>query len=145
MKLDDLPKGVQVFGDTSFRGQCPPEHAEQAAAVAWLRLTYPKTLGALVVHPRNEQLVIGGQYKAVRRQRAEGMTKGASDIIIPARLPFVCELKRKDHTKSRWQSGQIEYLEAAARCGAFACLALGADGVIDAVKAWLAPARNSQK
>jgi hypothetical protein len=43
------------------------------------------------------------------------ITPGASDIIIPAACSFVCEIKRRDHTKSKWQPGQVEYLESAKR------------------------------
>ena len=138
MRLSNLPDGVRIFGDTTWRGKCPPEHVEQVTALSWLRREYPETWGALALHPRNEQQLRGGQFRAIQRQKAEGMTKGASDIIIPARVAFVCELKRRDHTQSKWQEGQPEYLEAAARCGAFACVALGADGVKEAVAAWLA-------
>jgi len=138
MRLNNLPPGVRVFGDTSWRGKCPPETVEQVTAVAWLRRTYPDTWGALVIHPRNEQQLRGGQHGCFHRQKADGLTKGASDLIIPARVSFVCELKRRDHTQSKWQDGQREYLEAAAMCGAFACVVLGADGVKEAVAAWLA-------
>jgi hypothetical protein len=138
LRLSDLPPGVRVFGNVAWRGQCPPEHVEQVTAMGWLRRTYPDTWGALALHPRNEQQLRGGQFRAIHKQKAEGLTKGASDLIIPARVAFVCELKRRDHTKSTWQDGQREYLEAAARCGAFACVALGADGVKEAVAAWLA-------
>ena len=71
------------------------------------------------------------------KHQAEGMTKGAADIIIPARVAFVCELKRQDHTLSRWQSGQQEYLEAAQAAGAFACVALGAAAAWQAFEEWL--------
>lgn len=76
-------------------------------------------------------------YKQVSREKAEGMTKGASDIIIPGCPAFVCELKRRDRTQSSWQDGQLEYLEAAKRAGAFACVALGADAATEAFEEWL--------
>lgn len=71
------------------------------------------------------------------KQKAEGMTPGASDIVIPARVSFVCEMKRQDHTKSKWQDGQIKYLEAAQDAGAFACVALGHAAAKEAFEAWL--------
>ena len=78
----------------------------------------------------------GGQFRALARHKAEGMTPGASDIVIPARVSFVCELKRRDRTKSEWQDGQIEYLAAAAAAGAFACVALGAAAAWEAFEVW---------
>lgn len=65
------------------------------------------------------------------------MTPGASDIIIPASMPFVCELKRQDHTKSKWQDGQIEYLEACHEAGSFVCVALGWESAWRAFGDWL--------
>lgn len=64
------------------------------------------------------------------------MTPGAADIIIPC--GFVCELKRRDHTKSKWQPGQLEYLEAAQDAGCFVAVALGWEAALEAVDAWIA-------
>jgi len=65
------------------------------------------------------------------------MTVGAADIIIPARVAFVCELKRRDHTQSAWQDGQLTYLQAAERAGAFACVALGWEAAWQALGVWI--------
>lgn len=126
-----------VYGDASFRGDCPKESAEQVTFFNKLRTTYPDTWGRLALHPRNEQQLRGGQHRGIIRQKAEGMTPGASDVIIPASVSFVCEIKRADHTKSKWQPGQIEYLTAAHESGAFACVALGWRGAWDALQDWI--------
>ena len=136
MRLNDLPEGVRVFGDVKWRGKCASEGVEQISFFSKLRSEYPTTFGVLAIHPRNEQLLRGGQFRAVTRHKAEGMTPGASDIVIPARVSFVCELKRRDRTQSEWQDGQIEYLTAAAAAGAFACVALGAAAAWDAFEVW---------
>lgn len=130
--------GITIFGDTSFRGDCPVETAEQVTFFNRLRREYPETWGALALHPRNEQQLRGGQHRGMIRQKAEGMTPGASDVIIPARVAFVCEIKRADHTKSTMQDGQLPYLIAARAAGAFACIALGHAGAWAAVQEWLA-------
>lgn len=135
MNLNDLP--FPVYGDTSFRGKCPTEAQEQVTFFAMLRREYPATWGALAVHPRNEGLKSGGQFASVQRHAAEGMTRGAADIIIPGAPAFVCEMKRKDHTQSAWQDGQVEYLTAAKEAGAFACVALGHVAAWEAVQAWI--------
>jgi hypothetical protein len=128
-----MPEGIIVFGDQNFRGQCPPESAEQITFFARLRREYPQTWGALAIHPRNE----GKRHHAQTiMQKSEGMTSGSADIVIPAKIAFVCELKRRDHTKSVWQKEQIEYLLAAKEAGAFACVALGCDAAWDALKVW---------
>lgn len=131
MKFNDE---IQTFGDIKFRGDCPLESSDQKAFVSYLRHKYPKTYGAIVVHNRNEGK---RSFQQAARFKADGMTKGASDIIIPASPPFICEMKRKDHTKSAWKDGQQEYLLACKKLGSFSCLALGVDGAIAAFEHWL--------
>lgn len=130
MRLNDCP--VPVYGDTSFRGKCPSESVEQITF--FNRVRKVPIWGTLALHPRNEGK---RHYKQVAREKSEGMTEGASDIIIPGCPTFVCELKRRDHTQSKWQDGQKEYLDAAQKAGAFACVALGADAAMEAFDEWL--------
>lgn len=128
-----------VYGDLTFRGKCPTEVLEQVTFFGRLRENYPDTWGRLGLHPRNEGMKIKGQFASVAMHKAEGMTVGAADIIIPGgRGGFVCELKRRDRTQSAWQDGQIEYLTAAHNAGAFACVALGCDAAWGAFQEWLA-------
>ena len=138
MNLSDLKTmPFRVYGDLSFRGKCPVEGVEQVTFFNRLRSAYPTTFGALAVHPRNEGLKTGGHIRAVTKHRAEGMTPGAADIIIPGSPAFVCELKRRDPTQSAWQDGQIKYLTAAHEAGCFSCVAFGADAAWQAFGDWL--------
>lgn len=126
-----LPKtGIPVYGDPTYRGPCPNETVEQVTLVSRIRKT---PYGILLVHVRNEGKRT--QYQAMQH-KAEGMTRGASDIIIPGSPAFVCELKRRDITKSAWQEGQEDYLLAALDAGAFACVALGCDAAWEAFLEW---------
>lgn len=127
---------IQVYGDVSFRGKCPKEEVEQASFFSKLRREYPETWGRIALHPRNEGLKENGQFSSVIKHAAEGMTKGASDIVIPGNPSFVCELKRQDHMQSKWQGGQQDYLIAAAQAGAFVCVALGAVAAWEAFEVW---------
>lgn len=131
---------IPVYGDVSFRGNCSLESADQKAFVSYLRAKYPKTYGAIVVHNRNEGK---RSFQQAARFKADGMTKGASDVMIPANPPFICEMKRKDHTKSAWKKGQQEYLIACKELGAFSCLALGVDGAIAAFDDYLDKTKNN--
>lgn len=133
--LKDTP--FRVYGDVKFRGTCPSESMEQMTFFNRVRAGYPNTWGMLAVHPRNEGLKSAGQFASVSRHRAEGMTPGAADIIIPGRIAFVCELKRRDATQSAWQSGQVEYLTAAHNARCFACVAFGCDAAWAAFGDWL--------
>lgn len=136
MNLHDLP--FPIFGDVDFRGKCPTEAMEQITFFGRLRYSYHDTWGRLALHPRNEGLKTGGQFSVVSRHKAEGMTPGAADVIIPGgRGGFVCELKRRDRTQSTWQYGQIEYLESAQNAGAFVCVALGCDAAWEAFCEWI--------
>ena len=122
-------KWLSVYGDQSFRGKCATETAEQ---ITFFNQLSPE-LRLIAIHPRNEGK---RTFSQAARQKAEGMTKGAADIIIPGAPAFVCELKRRDHTQSRWQDGQVEYLQACAARGAFVCVALGWEAAMQAVKDW---------
>lgn len=124
---------VKVYGDTSWRGKCPTETVEQVTFFGRLRRQYPETWGRLAIHPRNEGKRTAQQ---TMRAKAEGMTAGTSDIVIPGRPAFVCELKRRDHTQSKWEPGQPDYLETAERAGCFVCVALGVDAATEAFEEW---------
>ena len=132
-----FPATIPVYGDINWRGKCVPEHVEQASFFGRLRREYPDSYGMIALHPRNEGLLAAGQFQAVVKHQIEGMAKGASDIVIPGNPSFVCELKRRDHTLSKWQDGQVEYLEAAANAGSFVCVALGAAAAWGAFEVWM--------
>lgn len=127
-------KEIAVFGDMNFRGPCPSESVEQVTFFARLRRRWPDTYGLLALHPRNEGV---RHYAQVQIEKSEGMVAGAADIVVPGNPAFVCELKRRDHTKSKWQDGQQEYLLAAQQVGAFACVALGCDAAMEAFELWI--------
>lgn len=135
-----FPPWLKVYGDVNYRGDCPSEASEQAAFFRMIRREYPNTFGALALHPKNEAKRSGSGFTALDKDKALGMVSGASDIIIP--LGFICEMKRRDHTKSAWQKGQIDYLEAAHKAGGFACIALGHEAAWEAFQAWLKVAQR---
>ena len=126
-----LPTTIKIYGNTTYRGACPLEAPEQITFFNWLRMASPDLYGIIGTHIRNE-----GKRKDGRKHKAEGMTAGAPDIIIPGCPTFCCELKRRDHTKSSISKDQVIYLETAQRTGAFCCVALGADAAREAFTAW---------
>ena len=127
-----FPDFLKVYGDQSFRGECPTETSEQVAFFAELKRKYPN-LHAIAIHPKNEGKRMKGQFQQLAKDKAMGLNPGAADIVIPGSPAFVCELKRKDHTKSKFQPGQIPYLENCQAAGAFVCVALGFEAAINAV------------
>jgi hypothetical protein len=132
-----IPSWLPCYGDINYRGDCPREDAELMTFFNELKRLYPH-LSAVAIHPDNEGLVIGAAHNAHIKQKAKGaMKNGASDIVIIGSPTFVCEMKRQDHTKSTWQKGQLEFLEASKTNGAFVCVALGYVGAMQAVKDWI--------
>ena len=129
-----LPPSIPIYGDTSYRGECNSEAAEQKDLFGRLKERYPEC-HKLAIHPKNEGK--RNRWQATKDREDGALNTGASDIIIPFRVPFVCELKRLDHTLCRLTKDQLEYLETAQQMGAFACIALGADGVEAAINDWL--------
>lgn len=132
-----FPQWLPVFGDTTYRGDCPLEGAEQVTFFQRLRREYPESYGLLAIHPKNEAKRRGGQFQQLARDKAMGLSPGASDIIIPGSPAFVVEMKRQDHTQSSWQPGQLAYLEAAKDAGCFVGVALGWEGAWQAFQEWL--------
>lgn len=124
-----LPSDIPVYGDISFRGDCPGETLEQVTFFARLRRQFPDSWGAVAVHIRNE----GKRHHfQAAKEKSEGLVAGAPDILIPGNPSFVCELKRRDHTKSVIGKDQLKYLRTATNAGSFVCIALGADAAMEA-------------
>lgn len=131
-----FPAWLPVVGDMTYRGECPREDAELITFFNELQRLRPD-LYAVAIHPDNEGLVVGTGHQQHARQKAKGaVRKGAADIIIIGCPAFVCELKRRDHTLCRWQDGQLDFLQASLGQGAFACVALGYEAALEAVKEW---------
>lgn len=125
-----IPLTIPVYGDIAWRGKCPTEDAEHVTFVNAVKKT---RWANLLIHPKNE-----GKRTASQAQwdKARGMQRGASDFIIAIGFPFICEMKRKDHTKSTLQSGQLEFLELAQDNGAWCCIALGWEAAWQALQEW---------
>ena len=127
-----FPYWLNVYGDTSYRGDCPQEDQEHVTFVNGMRKAYP-ALAAVMVHVQNEGKRSNTQ---AAWDKARGLNKGAADFIFAGSPALVIEMKRRDHTKSRWQDGQVEFLEAAHKQGAMVCVALGWEAAFEAVKEW---------
>jgi hypothetical protein len=121
-----LPDNLPLFGTTDKNDNA----SESQHAITFfnkLRREYPE-YGAIATHIRNEGKRTNSQ---VQKQKAEGMTTGTADIIIPCNPPFVCEMKSRN-PRATISPEQIEYLLQAQKMGAFACVALGYEGAFEA-------------
>lgn len=134
-----LPNDIPVWGDVKFRGKCPKEVAEQVTFFNEVRKKYPGTWGVIATHVRNEGKKTAAQ---VMSEKAEGMTTGASDIIIGG---FYCELKRQDHTQCKISDDQIKYLKAVNDLGFYGCIALGYKSALEAFECYISTTRNGSE
>lgn len=135
-----IPKEIQVYGTPSK--EFYTEGNEQITFVNLIRRDYPDTYGKIITHVKNERQLRGSQFSAIARDRAMGQVKGCSDIIIPGNPAFVCEIKSRS-ARAKISDEQIEYLLAAKECGAFACVAIGYAGAIEAFNDWLKINKNN--
>ena len=129
-----FPAWLNVYGDQSYRGDCPTEDAEHTTFVNAVRRCYPKA-AAVMVHVKNEGSRTHGQ---AAWDKARGLNKGAADFIFAGSPSLVIEMKRRNPMKSRLQTGQVEFLQAAHEQGADVCVALGWESALEAVRAWQA-------
>jgi hypothetical protein len=106
------------------------EEAELLTFFNQLRLKHP-ALGAVAVHIPNE----GKRQRGATRDKARGLVTGAADVLIPGCPALVIELKRTDG--GRLSKAQRDYLEAAERLGAVACVCHGWEAAMEAVENWL--------
>lgn len=137
-----FPQWLPVFGDQSFRGQCPHEDYALASFFDRLRKDYPTTYGLVAFHPKNEGQRTTAQIKVDKRK---GFKKGVCDVIIAGNPAFCLEIKRDDHTQSRWaDKEQLEFLEQAQKQGAFVCVALGYKASLEAFGKWREMVENKQ-
>ena len=125
-----LPPNIPVYGDTTYRGPCPTESAEQVTLMNVLRKT---PLGRIAIHVKNEGK---RNTRQATWDKAQGMVKGAPDIWIAGSPTCLVELKRKDHTQSSISDDQVKFLKAAQDNGAWVCIALGWEAAYEAVKTW---------
>lgn len=129
-----LPPDIKIYGDINFRDpSCRKEWMEQKEWFGFLDQRRPRW-AAIALHPKNEGKRNGAQAQFDAEQGS--LNTGASDIIIPARIPFVCEVKRLDHTESVLRKDQLIYLRAAKQEGAFTCIALGCAAAWEALLEW---------
>jgi hypothetical protein len=132
--LSKLDKSIKIYGDQSVRMKKPPtENAEQITIFNTLRRDYPE-LARLATHIKNEgKKTIGEAQKDAQM----GLNAGFSDIVIIGTPTFLCELKKCDPTKSKISIDQETFLINSQDAGAFACVALGHKGFIEAFTEWL--------
>lgn len=124
-----FPLNIPIYGDMSFRNKnCSKEFYEQVSFVNHIRSKWPT-----VTHIENEGI---RNKQQILKAKMSGLTTGASDIIIPGRITFVCEMKRIDHTLCSISDAQVNYLNRAKDDGAFVCIALGCIAALEALADW---------
>lgn len=132
-----FPEWLKIYGEKDYRNKkCPVEDAELVTFINQLKKMYPDSFGRLVLHVPNEGKRRAHEVNNLKKKGA--LNKGASDIIIPGNPSLVIEMKRRDHTLSEWEDGQLEYLEASKKAKCFVCVCLGWEAAMMAFNDWRA-------
>ena len=126
------PAWLPKFGDLPKSTSNPAEDYVLSSLISRIRNDYPSTYGLVAFHVKNESKRTTGQ---IRADKAKGLTKGVSDLIVIGN-PTLCMEIKKDNS-CRFEGGQLEFLQQAQKQGAFVCLAVGYQGAKDAFKHWL--------
>ena len=129
MKID--PR-IKVYGSLDYRNpKTAKEDQEAQTIVNQVRKRYPHIL---FMHIKNE----GKKTKAQADfDRSMGMMAGASDFIFLGNPTMCLELKRKDHTLSKWQPNQENFLIEAQQQGCFSVVCFGWEAGMEAIEDWL--------
>lgn len=126
------PAWLPKFGTLKKSNDNPKEDYVLSSIVSRIRMDYPLTYGLVAFHVKNESKRTTGQ---IRADKAKGLTKGVSDLIVIGNPTLCMEIKRDD--SCYFEIGQLEFLEQAQKNGAFVCLAVGYDGAKEAFNHWL--------
>ena len=126
------PEWLPKFGDLPKSTSNPAEDYVLSSVVSRIRKDYPTTYGLVAFHVKNESKRTTTQIKI---DKMKGLTKGVSDLIVIGN-PTLCMEIKKDNS-CRFEDGQLQFLEQAQKGGAFACLAIGYQGALDAFHHWI--------
>lgn len=126
------PEWLPKFGDLPKSPNNPAEDYVLSSVVSRIRKEYPTTYGLVAFHVKNESKRTTTQIKI---DKLKGLTKGVSDLIVIGN-PTLCMEIKKDNSCC-FEDGQLQFLEQAQKGGAFACLAIGYQGALDAFHHWI--------
>lgn len=126
------PSWLPKFGDLPRAKDNPAEDYVLSSIISRIRKDYLSSYGLVAFHVKNESRRTMGQ---IRADKAKGLTKGVSDLIVIGN-PTLCMEIKKDNS-CRFEDGQLEFLQQAQKGGAFVCLAVGYQGAKDAFEYWL--------
>lgn len=121
-------KGILVFGDPDFRGDCPKEEGACQTIVNQTKKRYPNLV---FMHIKNEGARRSDQIK---REKAMGFITGASDYLFVGYPMMALEVKRSNPKLSTIDTQQIEFLEKVISLGGIAVVALGGVAGVEAVE-----------
>jgi hypothetical protein len=99
------PSWLPVFGDLPKSKDNPAEDYVLSSLISRIRKDYPSSYGLVSFHVKNESRRTMGQ---IRADKAKGLTKGVSDLIVIGN-PTLCMEIKKDNS-CRFEDGQLEFL-----------------------------------
>lgn len=136
-----ISSGIRVFGDLSFRGDCPKEDTDLIGFFSWVRYHYPE-YSCNIFHVANEfnpnekKSSFGFHSSSLAKGRVNGICDVICIPISEEHSSFCCELKRRDISKSLSSKKrkehfnlQVEILKKQMIFGNYCCIALGLDAI----------------
>lgn len=123
---------VRIFGDLNYRNKkCPQEATEQQTVINQVRIHYPFLVYTSI---KNEDKRTSAQMKL---EQSMGFRAGVSDLVFFGNPTLCIEMKRQDHTMSKWQPEQQPFLIEAQAQGAMTCVCFGWQAAMQAIEEWL--------
>jgi len=145
-RADEL--GIEIYGDPSYRGDCPLEDSDLASFFAWVRYNYPQ-YESLIFHCETEfNPTSASSYAYHTKSKAKGRLDGIADIVclpVSSGAPgLLCELERMDISKSLASKKrkehfykQVSILSSQKSFGNIAIVALGLEATKTAFKEYI--------
>lgn len=105
----------------------PSEHLEQVQFVSWFKKNHPRTRILAVPNGDSRSKSAGARLKA------EGVSRGVPDLLIPEWFLWIEMKRQKGGRVSAEQKDWISYLQG---CGYYCVVCKGAEDAIDKIKKW---------
>lgn len=127
---------IKIY-DSKFKGNCDVEDQDQINFTSWFDYQFPH-YSPLYFHVVNESMMaVQGRVKAKKK----GLKKGVSDIMILLKRGeysgLIIELKRKNKSKSKVSTEQMDFLHEVDEQGFYCAVCYGFEQAQKCVKEYL--------
>lgn len=130
--------GIEIFGDTKWRGVCAEEDADTITIINHIKQAYDERFKHSVIHVQNEKHRKDKKdFAELANLRKRGaIIVGWSDVCVTGFPTLFIEVKKKDHTQSNMPDHELTFLVDNQANDCWCCVALGWEAGIAAFEAW---------